>query len=425
MGFRVSRAISTEDNIMKLNIGENIRSCRRKMNLTQEQLADKLGVSFQSVSRWENDLTYPDMELIPALTGIFGISADELLGVPEAKKEQAAEELLKELTELSEREDASPKRMIEIIREIRRDHLNGFTIFHLRYSMNINVTRRFPELLPEIRLTMEQAMERSDLDVADRNIIIQLMTIIEDDEHIEKFLDRYASEEDQSKTALLNTRYFRRGEWDKFEPIRQQRLLQYIDHIIGWDGQWYNFGRPRDVGSNMLLSELHINFLHNLCGHTPDEKHPISGNGELDFWVRDRVFIGLKAAARTVGAGDPEKAFVILEDVISLLEKAMEITKPVELRCSSPFLADITFTAQEYWNNRSFNYFSEDRQERFIYIWNVVVCCCLSPSNILETIKVEQGFAWFNHIREDERFKKYLERIERLIVYRDKPQETG
>lgn len=409
---------------MKLNIGENIRSCRRKMNLTQEQLADKLGVSFQSVSRWENDLTYPDMELIPALTGIFGISADELLGVPEAKKEQAAEELLKELTELSEREDASPKRMIEIIREIRRDHLNQFAVFHIRYSVNINVFRRFPELLSEIRLTMEQAMERSDLDVIDRNMIIQLMTIIEDDEHIEKFLDRYASEEDQSKTALLNTRYFRRGEWDKFEPIRQQRLLQYIDHIIGWDGQWFNFGRPRDVDSNMLLSELHIDFLHKLCGQTPDEKHPISGNGELDFWVHERVFIGLRAAARTIASGDPDKAFVILEDVVSLLEKAMEITEPVELRCTSPFLADISFTANEDWSNNSFNYFSEGKQERFVYIWNDVFCYCLNPSRISEAMKDEQGWAWFNPVREDGRFKSYLERVERLIVYRDKPQET-
>ncbi len=55
---------------MKLNIGENIRNCRRKMNLTQEQLAEKLGVSFQSVSRWENDLTYPDTELLPVLSKI-------------------------------------------------------------------------------------------------------------------------------------------------------------------------------------------------------------------------------------------------------------------------------------------------------------------------------------------------------------------
>ena len=39
---------------MKLNIGENIRRLRRAADMTQEQLADKLGVSYQSVSRWEN-----------------------------------------------------------------------------------------------------------------------------------------------------------------------------------------------------------------------------------------------------------------------------------------------------------------------------------------------------------------------------------
>ena len=42
---------------MKLNIGENIRSHRKQADMTQEQLADKLGVSFQSVSRWENSST--------------------------------------------------------------------------------------------------------------------------------------------------------------------------------------------------------------------------------------------------------------------------------------------------------------------------------------------------------------------------------
>ena len=45
---------------MKLNLNENIRACRKKMDMTQEQLADRLGVSFQSVSRWENGSGCPD-----------------------------------------------------------------------------------------------------------------------------------------------------------------------------------------------------------------------------------------------------------------------------------------------------------------------------------------------------------------------------
>ena len=51
---------------MKLAIGENIRNFRKKNDLTQEALADRLGVTYQSISRWENGTTYPDLELIPA-----------------------------------------------------------------------------------------------------------------------------------------------------------------------------------------------------------------------------------------------------------------------------------------------------------------------------------------------------------------------
>ena len=43
---------------MKLNIGENIRRLRRAADMTQEQLADKLGVAYQSVSRWENGVSH-------------------------------------------------------------------------------------------------------------------------------------------------------------------------------------------------------------------------------------------------------------------------------------------------------------------------------------------------------------------------------
>lgn len=403
---------------MKLNIGENIRSCRRKMNLTQEQLAEKLGVSFQSVSRWENDLTYPDMELLPALMGIFGITADELLGISEAKKEQEAEAIMGELVELSKQKDAPAEKINELIRAIRRDYLNGFTICHLRFSVNIDVYRR-PEILPEIRLTMEQALESRDFDMVDRNSMIRLMTLIEDDEHIEKFLDRYASEDDISKITLLNERYRRRGEWEKDEPIRQLALINRINSIIGSDMLWVNLGRPRDLNSHVLMSELQIEFLHKLCGQTPDKTHPVSADGELDFWVHERILIGIKLSCRLAAAGRTEEAFLALEDSISLLEKVMAITEPTELRCSSPFLKDIVYTAEESWIFSNGDFFGKGKQERDIYIHNDLFIYCVVPSNILNAMKDEQGWAWFNPIREDERFKSCLARVEKLIVYKD------
>ena len=82
---------------MKLSIGENIRNFRKKNDLTQEEFAEHLGVTYQSVSRWENGTTYPDMELLPAISQALAVTIDELLGMPQIEKEKRAEEAFDEL----------------------------------------------------------------------------------------------------------------------------------------------------------------------------------------------------------------------------------------------------------------------------------------------------------------------------------------
>lgn len=63
-----------------LKLNETISSYRKKQGLTQEQLAQALGVTNQSVSKWESGQCCPDITLIPQLADIFGISIDELFG---------------------------------------------------------------------------------------------------------------------------------------------------------------------------------------------------------------------------------------------------------------------------------------------------------------------------------------------------------
>lgn len=65
---------STEENTMLnlgLKLGENLKKFRLQRELTQEQLADVLGVSAQAVSRWENGTTYPDITLLPTIASYF------------------------------------------------------------------------------------------------------------------------------------------------------------------------------------------------------------------------------------------------------------------------------------------------------------------------------------------------------------------
>ena len=60
-------------------IGKRIGYYRRQKGMTQEELAQKFDLSTQAVSKWENDQTCPDIQLLPELCEILGITADELL----------------------------------------------------------------------------------------------------------------------------------------------------------------------------------------------------------------------------------------------------------------------------------------------------------------------------------------------------------
>ena len=61
-------------------IAENLRSLRKGMELTQEEIAEILCVSPQSVSKWERGDTFPDITLLPALANLFKTSIDALIG---------------------------------------------------------------------------------------------------------------------------------------------------------------------------------------------------------------------------------------------------------------------------------------------------------------------------------------------------------
>ncbi len=61
-----------------MNIGKNIRQRRQQKGATQEQLAEYLGVSYQAVSKWENEANTPDIQLLPKIAKFFGTSIDAL-----------------------------------------------------------------------------------------------------------------------------------------------------------------------------------------------------------------------------------------------------------------------------------------------------------------------------------------------------------
>ncbi len=70
------------------NIGQRIKELRKQNDLTQEKLADLLGVTYQSVSKWETGITMPDLGMIVPLARVLHVSTDELLGMKSTEQDE-------------------------------------------------------------------------------------------------------------------------------------------------------------------------------------------------------------------------------------------------------------------------------------------------------------------------------------------------
>lgn len=62
-----------------MQLGHRIKSFREKLNISQEELADKIYTSRQTISNWENDKTYPDINSLKLLSNVFDVSLDNLI----------------------------------------------------------------------------------------------------------------------------------------------------------------------------------------------------------------------------------------------------------------------------------------------------------------------------------------------------------
>ena len=65
---------------MKETFGQRVQRLRKNLNLKQDDIANKLNVTPQAVSKWENDISAPDIQTLPLLADILRVSLDELLG---------------------------------------------------------------------------------------------------------------------------------------------------------------------------------------------------------------------------------------------------------------------------------------------------------------------------------------------------------
>ncbi len=308
-----------------MSIGTTIKKLRRDRNITQEQLAELLGVSTNAVSQWECDKTAPDISHLPVLANIFEVSADILLeiDITKSKKQSEIKEFATKYAELHSR--GKTEERLKLSRAIQKKYPNDETVRY--YLMRVLQNGYIDESFDEIVSLGEQLIESTNIEYR------------------------------MGAICGLCFAYLHKGD--------RTKAMQYADMLP----------QTQDLHTHVLEGEALIehcqNYLWNVCGkmsfyltrmldckesgYTHDEKHSmlntvynifqmIFPNKDFGFWNDRLSKLSFFMALESAKIGEYEQAIKELELMLDHVEKYQSFT---EISHSSLLVNKIKFNKND------------------------------------------------------------------------------
>lgn len=145
---------------MNYNIGVKIKQLRLGASMTQEQLASRLGVSPQAVSKWESGTNMPDIQILPELSVIFGVSIDSLFDLTDQRKLERIDNMLYDVRFLTEEDFRSTEQYLKETTE--KASLKGEATLLLAQLYNKRAEEYHKLASPLARKALELLPEKKD-----------------------------------------------------------------------------------------------------------------------------------------------------------------------------------------------------------------------------------------------------------------------
>mgnify|MGYP003293085602 CR=1 FL=1 len=302
-------------------------------------MAEKMNVSRQAISRWENGASYPDLELIPTIAKTLGVTVDILFGIPEIEKEKSAEQAFDALRRECIKYDYDADIIVDIIRDIRRNYMHSESAWR-PWSEGNGRAFRDPVILPEVRLMAEEYLTLHPM----WPHTIRTMVEIEDDDHLRDFLKKYTTPFACSARELLFNRYRLRGEGDKFDKERKYLLYSAFNNLLCPTYLLPFFA----TAERRLLAFEFIEDMLSLIRKNSNSDKP-------DIWVSDRMEVGIRSARLLVKIGKKDEAIQKIKCCVELLEDTMKINEQTLLSTSCRFLEGMIWYAHDGWTHSNNN----------------------------------------------------------------------
>ena len=380
---------------MKLNFSENIRKLRRERGFTQEGLAEKMGVSFQTVSRWETGVVYPDIELLPEIADFFEVRVDELLGCTKEDKDKDQKRRWGEYEKLSD-----PEEQYAFLRAMKRDFPKQYMIPHHMLRIMYVDRIHIDELCSVFEDFSSLCTDKYYIDWA------QKMYISLEEENAVKAYIAKSGLSDNDAEAYLEKRYFYRKEWEKYDLQRQLNLCHNIHNICFEQLRKRNpFSAENSAWAMKKALEI-INLLSESSGG-----NLVMGGKDIDLWCFDRYLLGFRLAAALAAIGKKEEAYDVLEGAVGIIERICALPEGTVLGYQSPTLDRITGKlTTNYGGGEMYKHFSlYDGEEKLDRGFTAFV------ANDLNFLVERKGWEWFDSIRGEERYKALTERFRNAV----------
>ena len=366
---------------MNLNLSFKLKKLRKEREMTQEEVASRLGVTYQSVSRWENGLYYPDIALLPAIATLFGVSLDQLFGMDEASEQEELRKLDEEDRNLSPEERISRVKQLTV--EFPKSTYLKFRLMEAYHIAGPTLTgARLEEMRTLCRYVIAHIAESGSKDAElYRDEAISYMIDVEEADRVGEWCALLDHRSRITSLDAMVNRYDYQNDVDMYNHTIQWHLIKtmteaFRSDFCKRDAQTYKNVRSRVDGQLVILKILE-------AMGDPEI--------ELDGWVFEREFAYRRLAAGYFGSGQMEAGYSAMEKSVELLERVMNAPDGTVLKYHCPAL-DLSTTLIQQAHRKS---------------WVETAIWCYTES---------EGWAWFQPFREEKRYLSLVSRLKSMLA---------
>lgn len=367
---------------MELYFAERLRKYRRERDLTQEELAQAIGISPQSVSKWERNDGYPDITLLPRIANYFGVTIDTLLGNDEVSKEEDIEKFYDKFNEMEPSEEK-----VEYNLEYARKYPDRDSITdNLCWSIMFLSEDKREKYLPLLKESCEKLI-RESTDQGFREDAVEFMCRICDDQEFDKWYKMCSDSYGSYKGEVLEKRLWEQKKYDESRMRFDVNNLRILLHFMFRENR--NWAAPERAVEWYKFRIKLIEFL------AEDGKIP-------EAWIGAYAQHYFRVGCASFGCGRREEGYEYLEKAFELYPKWFEIPNGTALDVGSSWIFGGVKVAKDDWRIRlpdgtdewSPDLYYFDDQRDFMYT----------------AMTRPHGWEWFNPVRDEPRFKEYVER---------------